>query len=116
MDQLRARAFLDLLLGKDSRPRRDARGRADGTGREPGPGQARAAAGASPPLGRAGGAARAGFAGRVTLTVPLATVTGLADRPGEIPGIGPIDPKPRAKATLRGERVVRWRRATVRSG
>ena len=28
----------------------------------------------------------------MTLTVPLATVTGLADRPGEIPGIGPVDP------------------------
>ena len=36
MDVLRARAFLDLLLGKDSRPRRDASGGEDGTG--PGPG------------------------------------------------------------------------------
>ena len=36
MDVLRARAFLDLLLGKDSRPRRDASGGADSTG--PGPG------------------------------------------------------------------------------
>ena len=62
MDELRARAFLDLLLGKDSRPRQD------------------------------GAAAPAGFAGRVTLTVPLANLTRLADRPGEIPGIGPIDP------------------------
>src|SRR6185369_2289732 len=35
MDVLRARAFLDLLLGKDSRPRQDAGG-GDGTG--PGPG------------------------------------------------------------------------------
>src|ERR1700750_1120900 len=35
MDVLRARAFLDLLLGKDSRPRQDADG-GDGTG--PGPG------------------------------------------------------------------------------
>ena len=34
----------------------------------------------------------AGFAGRITLTIPLATLLGLADRPGEIPGIGPIDP------------------------
>jgi hypothetical protein len=38
------------------------------------------------------GAMPAGFAGRITLTVPLATLLGLADRPGEIPGIGPIDP------------------------
>jgi hypothetical protein len=28
----------------------------------------------------------------VNLTVPLATLLGLAGRPGEIPGIGPIDP------------------------
>jgi hypothetical protein len=28
----------------------------------------------------------------VTLTVPLVTVTGLADRPGELGGIGPVDP------------------------
>ena len=61
MDVLRARAFLDLLLGKDSRPRQDA-------------------------------SDAAGFAGRVTLTVPLTTVTGLADRPGELGGIGPVDP------------------------
>jgi hypothetical protein len=64
MDVLRARAFLDLLLGKDSRPRQD------GTG-PPAPG---------------------GFAGRVTLTVPLTNLTRLADRPGELSGIGPVDP------------------------
>ena len=76
MDVLRARALLDLLLGTDSRPGRTARRFRP---REPGG------------RGRGGG-----FAGQVTLTVPLtvplATVTGLADRPGEIPGIGPIDP------------------------
>ena len=33
-----------------------------------------------------------GFAGRLHLTVPLATLVGLADRPGEIPGLGPVDP------------------------
>ena len=38
MDVLRARAFLDLLLGKDSRPRQDTRGGGDGTGPGPGPG------------------------------------------------------------------------------
>src|SRR5690348_9440512 len=61
-DEIRARALLDLLLGVDSRP------------------------------GHSGAAVPGGFAGRVTLTVPLATAAGLADRPGEIPGIGPIDP------------------------
>ncbi len=67
MDVLRARAYLDLLLGQDSRP--------------------------SPAGGPAsGGAGAAGFAVRGTLTVPLANLTGLADRPGEMGGIGPIDP------------------------
>jgi Domain of unknown function (DUF222) len=94
MDVLRARAFLDLLLGKDSRLRQDA-----GGGDGPGPGPGGSGSGGSgpggpgtppPPAGPAHGAA--GFAGRVTLTVPLATVTGLADRPGELGGIGPVDP------------------------
>jgi len=35
----------------------------------------------------------------VTLTVPLATVLGLAGRPGEMAGIGPIDPKPEANTS-----------------
>ena len=48
-------------------------------------------AGPSPPPGGAAHGA-AGFAGRVTLTVPLGTVTGRADRPGELGGIGPVDP------------------------
>jgi hypothetical protein len=34
----------------------------------------------------------AGFAGRLNLTIPLATLLELAERPGEIPGIGPVDP------------------------
>jgi hypothetical protein len=67
MDVLRARAYLDLLLGQDSRPGRDG-----------------AAASAGSPAG--------GFAARVTLTVPLATLAGLADRPGELAGLGPVDP------------------------
>ena len=88
MDQLRARAYLDLLLGKDSRPRPAGPQTADS---QPGtPGQA--AAGGPPAAGPGGGAVPAGFAGRVTLTVPLATLTELADRPGELSGLGPIDP------------------------
>jgi hypothetical protein len=34
----------------------------------------------------------AGFAGRLHLTIPLATLLNLAQRPGEIAGLGPIDP------------------------
>src|SRR5690348_18053163 len=92
MDVLRARAFLDLLLGKDSRPRQDTRGGEDGTGPGPG-GSGPGSPDASPPsAGPAGGAVPGGFAGRITLTVPLASLLNLADRPGEIPGIGPVDP------------------------
>ena len=75
MDELRARAYLDLLLGTDSRPRQGGPG-------TPVPGGPPEALGARP----------AGFAGKVNLTVPLATLLGLAERPGEIPGLGPIDP------------------------
>ena len=76
MDQLRARAYLDLLLGKDSRPRPD--------GAEPT---------ANPPATNpADGAVPAGFVGRVTLTAPLVTLARLADRPGELAGLGPVDP------------------------
>jgi hypothetical protein len=81
MDQLRARAYLDLLLGKDSRPRHQTT--AGGGGPEPG---------GPPPAGPVGGGVPAGFSGRVTLTVPLATLTGLAGRPGDLSGLGPIDP------------------------
>jgi Domain of unknown function (DUF222) len=68
MDQLRARAYLDLLLGIDSRPRQDGAGTA-----------------AQP-------SAPAGFAARITLTAPLATLVGLANRPGELGSLGPVDP------------------------
>ena len=103
MDVLRARAYLDLLLGKDSRPGQDpaaartAAGRtapADGGGGRAGSGPDSAAGRQARAAGRAPApdAVPAGFAGRINLTVPLATLLGLADRPGEIPGIGPIDP------------------------
>ncbi len=47
---------------------------------------------AQPAAGQVPGPGPAGFAGKVTLTIPLATLTDLADRPGEIAGIGPVDP------------------------
>jgi hypothetical protein len=67
MDQLRARAYLDLLLGRDSRP-------------QPGDGPAQR------------DVAPGGFAVRGTLTVPLADLIGAADRPGQLSGLGPVDP------------------------
>ena len=79
MDALRARAFMDILLGMDSRPLGH---KPDGT-REP---QAPA------PGGPVSGVIPPGFAGHVTLTIPEATLTRRADRPGELGGIGPVDP------------------------
>jgi hypothetical protein len=84
MDVLRARAFLDLLLGKDSRPRDPQATSQDGTSDA---GEADQPPGAGPVGGGAGG-----FVGRVNLTVPLGTAAGLADRPGELAGLGPVDP------------------------
>jgi hypothetical protein len=84
MDQLRARAYLDLLLGVDSRPPGGGSGPRDpgGPGRPAVPPDAGPLAGRVPP----------GFAARVNLTIPLHTLTGLPDRPGELDGIGPVDP------------------------
>jgi hypothetical protein len=79
---LRARAYLDILLGQDSRPRQDGPG-GGGPG-TPAPG--------GPPAG----VIPAGFAGKVNLIISLATLLELAGRPGELPGIGPIDPDPGA--------------------
>jgi hypothetical protein len=120
MDQLRARAYLDLLLGKDSRPAavqphdphdpHDPPGGAPGS--EPGRGGADDSyhgdgphdstgsggpdgsgnGGSGPGIPPTGGAVPAGFAGRLHLTIPLTTLLGLAERPGEIAGIGPVDP------------------------
>jgi hypothetical protein len=103
MDVLRARAYLDLLLDKDSRPSQDPADGQDSSGpQDPsggGPGPGGPGAGSPGPYESGGpgrppgsGALPAGFAGRINLTVPLATLLDLADRPAEIPGIGPIDP------------------------
>ena len=75
-DELRARAYLDLLLDRDSRPTAPAAEAAD----DPAP--------TSP----GSGVIPAGFTGCNHLTIPLATLLELADRPGEIPGLGPVDP------------------------
>ncbi|HJY62492.1 MAG TPA: HNH endonuclease signature motif containing protein, partial [Streptosporangiaceae bacterium] len=85
MDALRARAFLDIMLGMDSRPigsHTDGTSPAPATGTGLGPASGGPLAGMIPP----------GFAGHVTLTIPEATVTGRADRPGDLSGIGPVDP------------------------
>jgi len=99
MDQLRARAYLDLLLGKDSRPR-GAEPAANPPAANPpaanppaaNPPAANPPAANPPAANPAGSAVPAGFVGRVTLTAPLVTLARLAGRPGELAGLGPVDP------------------------
>ncbi|HEY0717936.1 MAG TPA: DUF222 domain-containing protein [Streptosporangiaceae bacterium] len=67
MDQLRARAFLDLALGVDSRPIDQ------GGGKDAAPAR--------------------GTSANVNLTVPAATASGREDRPGEAAGFGAVDPE-----------------------
>ena len=137
MDQLRARAYLDILLNKDSRPAappaasqdsgesRDSENYAPGSGEHgsdsengrpdgprgdapegpcgrpegpgggpegPGDGGSPAPDPGEPGIPPTASVLPAGFAGRLHLTIPLATLLGLAERPGEISGLGPIDP------------------------
>ena len=79
MDQLRARAFLEYSARR----------------RFPVPGQRPEPSAREPITRRRPGrwpAIPPGFAGRVTLTIPAGTLLDLADRPGELGGIGPVDP------------------------
>jgi hypothetical protein len=78
MDQLRARAYLDILLNRDSRTSR--------------PGQPADPAAASTAVPPTSGVLPVGFAGHLNLTIPLSVLADRADRPAEIAGIGPIDP------------------------
>jgi hypothetical protein len=106
MDVLRARALTDLLLNHDSRPAAcrgttphdTGAGHPAGPHRAPGSGPGGYLAevpGAGLALGSPGGYAGgipAGFVGRNHLTTPLTTLLGLADRPGLLDGLGPVDP------------------------
>jgi hypothetical protein len=58
--------------------------------------------------GRAGGPGR--LAARVNLTVPLMTLLGLADDPGEVGGFGPLDPRlaPEISRAAGAHPVTRW--------
>jgi hypothetical protein len=90
LEELRARAYLDVLLGQDSAP-------------PAGPDQPRAS-GATPPQpstqpanaqhpdSSPGPQGQRRLAARVNLTVPLLTQLGLAAEPGNAAGFGPVDP------------------------
>ena len=82
MDQLRVRAYLDVLLGQDSSPVLADGGASDG---QAGPGTGSQA-------GEPASSNETGLAAQINLTVPLATLLGLAERPGEAAGFGALDP------------------------
>jgi hypothetical protein len=95
MDELRARAYLDILLNRDSRIAAQDGRPGDDVADEPGGADAAGGPGWPEPAipGDSGGSViPAGFAGKINLTVPAITLLDLAERPGEIAGIGPVDP------------------------
>jgi Domain of unknown function (DUF222) len=113
MDQLRALALIDIMLSRDSRPVTQPEPQAstgatsstdsgqDGPGHQapddPRDGGPRDGGSGSPDpdptrMPPAPGVLPAGFIGCINLTVTLPTMLGLADRPGEISGLGPVDP------------------------
>jgi Domain of unknown function (DUF222) len=94
MDLLRVRAYIDILLG------RDARGTMPAASTDAGRGH-------GAPWADGTSAAGAGLAANVNLTIPLATLLGLADRPGYLGGLGAIDPalaRDMAAAAARSDR------------
>jgi len=140
MDQLRVRAYLDVLLGQDSSPvlagqDSSARQSTEGAGPaetegqgpaddpadtpdraadEPGsphtgaagadaselPNSDQRGGGSSQSGGGTGSGPAIGIAAQINMTIPLATLLGLAERPGEAAGFGPLDPAlARAMAT-----------------
>ena len=109
MDQLRALAYLDIMLGRDSRPRHPDPGHPGGSAGHAGPTHPADPDGSAGPDGPGGGSSQpdpagtgtpptasvlpAGFVGKINLTIPLADLGDLAERPGEIAGLGPVDPE-----------------------
>ena len=107
MDELRVQAYLEKLGVLDPLAAAGARQATPGTPGTPddgdpggngGPGPGGTDPGHPGTPGPAGGASAvpgevpAGFAARTNLTLPLATLLELAERPGFMPGIGPVDP------------------------
>jgi hypothetical protein len=97
MDQLRVRAFLDVINGTDARtsvaPQGHGRagGSEDGTD-DGGPGHDGNGSGGNGPGGSGGPEGGAGLAANVMLTIPLKTLQGEVEHPGDAPGLGVLDP------------------------
>jgi hypothetical protein len=83
LEELRARAYLDTLLGQDSTPSQSPAPAQDSAPSEP-------TSPANAPVARPGGGQR--LAARLNLTVSLTTLLGLANEPGNVASFGPLDP------------------------
>jgi len=91
MDQLRVLAFLDILNGI-ALETRIAQDRAAQAGEADGPGGTFPDDDGSATSGLVPSPIRPALTARANLTFPLATLQGLADRPGTGHGLGPLDP------------------------
>jgi hypothetical protein len=95
LQELRVRAYLDLLQERDSRDAPGRPGGPDGSDGPGGPGGAGGSDGPEPPAsdsGRAGGSDPGpSVAALVTITVTLETVQGISEIPGEVGAFGLID-------------------------
>jgi Domain of unknown function (DUF222) len=91
LEELRARAYLDVLLGLDSAPPADPGQPAAPDVTRPQPNSQPAP---SPTARRSDSAPspRRRLPARVTLTLPLLTQLGLTAEPGNVAGFGPVDP------------------------
>lgn len=103
LEELRARAYLDALLGRDPQPApagdQAASDRPSPPSGRPGPPSDQPSRPSRPtPQSAAAGPAEPGschgerLAARVNLTASLDTVLGLAEEPGNLTGFGPLDP------------------------
>ena len=98
LQELRVRAYLDLLQERDSRGQPapatagEASGEAGETGEPDSPGGPGGTGGPGPaPRPGPGPAAGPSLAALVTLTIPWATLPGRSETPGEADGFGPLD-------------------------
>jgi hypothetical protein len=99
LEELRARAYLDALLGRDSTPPQPPSDpAAPAAPSDPAP--AAASSGPAAPSAPSGPAPSAlpsappdqrRVAARINLILPLATALGLAEQPGTVAGFGPVD-------------------------
>ncbi len=96
LEELRARAYLDTLLGQDSTPSQtSAPGQDPIPDHDSRPGRCPDRGDTTPPSEAPAERPRPGqrrLATRLNLTVSLTTLLGLANEPGSMAGFGPLDP------------------------